>query len=565
MKKRGNFMKLFLAFLRGASVFMLLCASFFPAYGESWHGSRLEDAIRRMTLEEKVGQLLMVGVKGTTATSETQRLVKELKLGSIILYSHNVKDSSQIKNLVSDIQREQPIPLFMAVDQEGGSVVRIRQNTQVLPSAMAIGATQSSQLAFLSGKLTAQELRSLGINMNLAPVLDINTNEYNTIIGVRSFGQNPELVSQMGMWYIEGLQSQGVAATAKHFPGHGDTMTDSHYAVPVLKSKLEELESFHLVPFRRAIENGLDAIMTAHISIPALDPSGLPATFSYNLLTNVLRKKLHFEGVILTDDLEMKSIQQGYDIGTAALKAVLAGADIVMISWSHPKKYHVYQTLLEAAKSGSLSSEILDASVKRILKLKIKRGLLGPHRESAGPVEELSTPSVQRLAQQIANHAVTVVFNKNNTLPLQEEDHRRVLLVTPLPRFYHNMKFFHERVTPYFISPRPTVEQLKIAVSEIQAQKGKYDLILFGITHSSQLSLINQLQETTQKPTVVVSFNSPYYVRKLGAISSYVCSYGTEKELLQATAQVISGVIPSQGKLPVTLDDRFAAKVSLLR
>src|SRR3989338_834291 len=187
----------------------------------------------------------MVGVKGTTATSETQRLVKELKLGGIILYSHNVKDSSQIKNLVSDIQREQPIPLFMAVDQEGGSVVRIRQNTQVLPSAMDIGATQSSQLAFLSGKLTAQELRSLGINMNLAPVLDINTNEYNTIIGVRSFGQNPELVSQMGMWYIEGLQSQGVAATAKHFPGHGDTMTDSHYPVPVLKSKLEELESFH--------------------------------------------------------------------------------------------------------------------------------------------------------------------------------------------------------------------------------------------------------------------------------------------------------------------------------
>ena len=550
-------MKLFLAFL-SAGVF--LGASFLSAYGESWQGARLDEAVRRMTVEEKVGQLLMVGIKGTTMTSETQRLITDLKLGGVILYSHNVKNSSQIKNLVLDIQQPQSIPLFIAVDQEGGSVVRIRQNMQVLPSAMAIGATQSPQFAFLAGKLTAQELRSLGINMNLAPVLDMNTSEYNQVIGVRSFGENPELVSQLGMWYVEGLQSQGVAATAKHFPGHGDTTTDSHYAVPVLTSHLEELESFHLVPFRRAIENGLDAIMTAHISIPALDPSGLPATFSYNLLTNVLRKKLNFEGVILTDDLEMKSIQQEYDIGTAALKAILAGSDMVMVSWSHPKKYHVYHTLLKAAKSGTLSSEILDGAVKRILKLKLKRGLLGSHRAPSATGEEKSSPSIQRLAQQIANHAVTVVFNKDRTLPLQEEDNRRVLLVTPLPRFYQSMKFFYSTVTPYFISPRPTVEQLEMAASDIEARKNNYDLILFGITHGSQLSLINQIQKRTQKPTVVVSFNSPYYVRKLGALSSYVCSYGTEKELLYATAQVISGVIPSQGKLPVTLEGRYTVK-----
>ncbi len=547
-------MKKFLSFLGGGVFF---CVSFFSAYGgsmASWgQNGRLDEAVRHMTLEEKVGQLLMVGVKGTTVTSETQRLVRDLKLGGVILYSHNVKDSLQIKNLVSDIQQGQPIPLFIAVDQEGGSVVRIRQNMQVLPSAMAIGATQSPQFAFLSGKLTGQELRSLGINMNLAPVLDINTSEYNQVIGVRSFGENPELVSQMGMWYIEGLQSQGVAATAKHFPGHGDTTTDSHYAVPVLNSRLEELESFHLVPFRRTIENGLDAVMTAHISIPALDPSGLPATFSYNLLTNVLRKKLHFEGVILTDDLEMKSIQQDYDIGAAALKSILAGSDMVMVSWSHAKKYRIFQTLLEAAKSGKLSQDVLDASVKRILKLKLKRGLMEPRRTPADTVEEAPAPSAQRLAQQIANHAVTVVFNKNNTLPLQEEDSRRVLLVTSLPRFYHTLKFFHEQVTPYFISPRPTVEQLQTATSEISAQKDKYDLILFGITHSSQLGLVNHVQEATQKSTVVVSFNSPYYVRKLGNISSYICSYGMEKELLQATAQVISGVIPSQGKLPIKI------------
>ncbi|MDO8655756.1 MAG: beta-N-acetylhexosaminidase, partial [Nanoarchaeota archaeon] len=390
-----------------------------------------------------------------------------------MLYSHNVRDPIQVHHFSSQLQtmskNSTELPLFIAVDQEGGSVARIRKNTQVLPAAMAIGATHSSQLSFLAGKMTATDLAAMGINMNLAPVLDVNTNEENSVIGIRSFGEDPELVSQLGMWYIEGLQSQGVVATAKHFPGHGGTALDSHFTIPVINKNLDDLEKFNLIPFRRAMENGLDAVMTAHISVPSLDPSGLPATFSYNLLTNIMRKKMNFDGIVITDDLEMKSIQNQCSSGQAALKAVLAGADMVMIGWSDQKKKEVFNTLLNAVTTGKLSEERLNVSVKRILKLKLKRGLFNAHREPSSDTWVQRAPS-SAVAQNIANHAVTVVSNESSTLPFREDDGRRVLLITSVPQFYQALKFTYGKVTPYYISSRPTITEVEKTVSALIAK-----------------------------------------------------------------------------------------------
>lgn len=518
-----------------------------------------EQILAYMSLKEKVGQLIMVGIKGTTINPQTQKLISELKLGGIILYSHNVTDPYQVKTFTASIQNvakeNRVIPLFIAVDQEGGSVVRIRKHTQALPAAMVIGATRSSQFSFLSGKFTAQMLSGMGINMNLAPVLDINTTEHNAVIGVRSYGSDPSLVSQLGMWYIEGLQSRGVIATAKHFPGHGDTPIDSHYALPVLNKKLEDLEDFHFIPFRKAIDNGLDAIMTAHISIPSLDPSGLPTTFSYNLLTNVVRDKLHFGGIIITDDLEMKSIRDQYGIGQAALKAILAGADVVMVGWSDDKKHEVFNTLYEAVQSGKLTEERIDESLKRIIALKLKRGFLNEKPEESDLFKILSNEEHKKLANQIANHAVTVVSNKKGVLPLEENDGRKVLVISSLSKLFKDIQFFHPRSNYYHMPYRPTVKQREKMISDLLKLKNNYHVFIFGLTHSSQINAVNVFAQKTKKNVVAISFGSPYWAKKLNHVSSFICSYDSQPELIYATAQMLAGVIPAQGKLPISLEE----------
>ncbi|OGQ14872.1 MAG: hypothetical protein A3B70_08420 [Deltaproteobacteria bacterium RIFCSPHIGHO2_02_FULL_40_11] len=514
--------------------------------------------ISHLTLEEKIGQMLMVGIEGTALTPKTQKMIQDLKLGSIIIYSHNVQSPTQLQSFILETQRiakeNTQTPLFVAVDQEGGSVARIRKNAFVLPSAMAIGATGSPKLSFLAGKLTAQNLKTMGINMNLAPVLDVNTNDENSVIGVRAYSDNPDLVAQLGMWYIEGLQSQNVAATAKHFPGHGETTLDSHFAIPTLKKDLTYLEDFHLVPFRKSIANGLDAIMTAHISVPALDPSGLPATFSYNLLTNVLREKMHFEGVIITDDLEMKAIQNEFDVGQAALKAIHAGSDIVMVGWTHEKKYQVYQTLLHAVQTGKLSEERVNESVGRILALKQKRGLSKTNRLPASleSYEDLQS----ELMKTISKKAVTVIQNKNNLLPVSEQDSRRVLLVSPLWTFSKEIKYYNPKIKSFKIPYQTTLKQNETILNALIEKSKHVDLLLFGITHASHVSILKGLPLEVQKKTVAISFESPYVFKTLQNVGTWVCAYDLKPELLNATAQVITGVIRPRGKLPITFTPR---------
>ena len=248
-------------------------------------------------------------------------------------------------------------------------MIRLKEGATVLPGNMALGATDSTELAERAGGITAVELAAVGVNLNFAPVMDVNNNPRNPVIDRRSFGESPELVSRLGVPYIRGLQRNGVLATAKHFPGHGDTTVDSHFDLPTVNHDLDRIHALELQPFRAAIDADVAAIMTAHIVYPAFDPDR-PATLSPTILTNLLREELGFDGLLITDDMEMKAIDDRYQSGEAAVMAIEAGADIVMVLWTPTKQNEVFDALLSAVNSGRISQARLDQSVERILKSK---------------------------------------------------------------------------------------------------------------------------------------------------------------------------------------------------
>jgi len=340
--------------------------------------AEIEILIGSMSVEERVGQLLMYGIGGREVGPIPKGHITRRFVGGIILYARNIQTPQQVATLTTGLQQlaqETPngIPLFIAIDQEGGIVNRMTKGATVLPGNLALGATRSKVLAEKAGEITAIELSTVGVNLNFAPVLDVNTNPLNPVIGVRAFGESPQLVSQLGTAYIRGLQENGVLATAKHFPGHGDTHVDSHKNLPIVTHNLKRVNSVELVPFQAAIEADVAAIMSAHILYPALDTE-YPATLSYKILTTILRRKLGYDGLIITDDIEMQAIDAKYDTGDAAVMAIQAGADIVIIPWSLKKQQRAYNSLRQAVQTRKITETRLNESVRRILKTKVSCG-----------------------------------------------------------------------------------------------------------------------------------------------------------------------------------------------
>ncbi|MFW6229939.1 MAG: glycoside hydrolase family 3 protein, partial [Halanaerobium sp.] len=287
----------------------------------------MDRRIAAMSLEEKVGQLFQVGFSGSTVNDEIKDLIENYHIGGVIYFSRNIKNPAQTAELSNNLQQlaldsGSGFPLFISADQEGGTVTRLKGATH-FPGNMALGAAQSKNLTEKVAQATASELKNLGINVNLAPVLDVNNNPANPVIGVRSFGEDPELVAELGMSYIKGLQSEGITATAKHFPGHGDTDTDSHLDLPIIKHQRSRLDEVELYPFKKAIEAGVDSIMTAHVYFPAIEKEeGIPATLSKSVLTDLLRDELKFEGLIITDCMEMNAIVNTFGTVEGAVRTI---------------------------------------------------------------------------------------------------------------------------------------------------------------------------------------------------------------------------------------------------
>ena len=333
---------------------------------------KIKEKIDSMTLEQKIGQLFIVGFEGDIINDEIIDLVKNQEVGGLIYFSRNVVDSNQIITLNNEIKAiKKDIPLFISVDEEGGVVSRVPDEFLKLPSSGYIGKFDDENLSYNIGSIIAKELKSLGFNMDFAPVLDIDSNPNNTVIGERAFGNNADIVLKLGIKTMEGLRDGGIIPVVKHFPGHGDTDIDSHYGLPIVTKTLEELNNLEFIPFKNAIENGADVVMVSSIILSSID-SEYPATMSKKVTTDILRNKLNFDGVIATDDMTMGAIMDNYNLTDAVIMAINAGNDLILVCHGYDDIIKSISAVKDAVSSNIISEERIDESVYRILKLKEK-------------------------------------------------------------------------------------------------------------------------------------------------------------------------------------------------
>jgi beta-N-acetylhexosaminidase len=534
-------------------------------------------AVSNLTIEEKVGQMLMPdfrnwnGENVTEMLPEIEQLVKDYHLGGVILFRENVVTTEQTAKLVSEYQEAaEKFGLLMTIDQEGGIVTRLQSGTD-MPGNMALGATRSEEISRKVGKAIGEELASLGINMNFAPVMDVNNNPDNPVIGVRSFGEDPELVAKMGVAYTEGLQSAGVAATAKHFPGHGDTAVDSHLGLPEVPHDKERLKEVELYPFQKGMEAGIDAIMTAHVTFPKIDDTkavsqktgeeiAIPATLSYKVLTELMREEMGYEGVITTDAMNMKAIADHFGPVEAAIRAVKAGTDIVLMPVGLEE---VAGGLLNAVNSGEISEERIEASVERILTLKIKRGII--KEETPQPIEEkiadalkvVGSEEHKQVEKEAAERSITLVKNEDAALPLNVESDDKIVVVgnTYITSLVDAVSKHHENTaviqTSTYKLTEAQLQQIKDASAVIV---GSYTFNVSGRSpDSSQMQMINSIIAAADAPVIGVGIRNPYDIMAYPKVDAYLAQYGFRTASFEATAASIFGKNNPYGKLPITI------------
>jgi len=333
---------------------------------------KIKQQIDNMTLDEKIGQLITVGIDGYNLDDNAKGLIESKKVGGIILFKNNVNDSNQLLQLINSIKETNStnkIPIFISVDEEGGRVNRFPKEIKALPSNKIVGNKNDSNLAYDIGKDIGYALSSFGYNMDFAPVLDINSNPNNTVIGDRAFSSDKNIVANLGANEIKGFKSSNVICVAKHFPGHGDTATDSHYSLPIINKTIEQLQELEFVPFKKAIEEKVPAIMVSHILLPNVDDTN-PASMSKTIITDILRKDLNFDGVVVSDDMTMGAITNDYDISEACIKAINAGTDLLLVCHGYDNEVKVINSIKEAVNNKTISMDRIDESVYRILSLK---------------------------------------------------------------------------------------------------------------------------------------------------------------------------------------------------
>lgn len=332
----------------------------------------IKDKIKKMTLDEKIGQMIIAGFNGKVLNEEVDYVLKEMKVGGIILFSRNIETSNQLKKLISDIKNSNKNePLFISIDEEGGRVSRLPSDVTKFESSREIGDRGNVSYAYENGKKLGETLKEHSINMDFAPVLDIHSNPKNTVIGDRAFGTDEKIVSSMGIATMKGLKEKGAIPVVKHFPGHGDTQVDSHFGLPIVRKSLKDLEKFELVPFKEAIDKGCDAVMVSHIVMEKIDSEN-PATLSKKVINDLLRDKMNFSGLVITDDMNMKAISDSISIEKASVKSINAGSDIILIGSGINTTKAVIEEIKLAVENNEIKEERIDESVYRILSLKEK-------------------------------------------------------------------------------------------------------------------------------------------------------------------------------------------------
>ena len=335
----------------------------------------IKDKINKMTMEEKLGQLVMVGLDGYSIDDNAKTLISTYKVSGFIFFSRNIESQQQSLELANSLkafnEENSNIPLLLGVDEEGGRVSRLPPQYKKLPTNQKIGSINNADFSREIGEILGQQVNSLGLNLDFAPVIDIMSNPKNTVIGNRSFGSNADVVTSLGLSTHDGIKSQNVIPVIKHFPGHGDTTVDSHVGLPVVTKSLDQLSKLELIPFEAAIKNGADVVMVSDILMQQLD-SKYPASFSKAIITELLREKMGFKGVVITDDITMGAVTKNYTLGDMAVKSLQAGSDIILICHNFNKQIEVLNSIKSAVQNGEISEQYIDEKVYRVLSLKQK-------------------------------------------------------------------------------------------------------------------------------------------------------------------------------------------------
>jgi beta-N-acetylhexosaminidase len=544
-------------------------------------GAWAEETLAGLTLEEKVGQLMMPWVigdfapEGSASHERVLGYLRDMGIGGVIM---SVGSPTEVAAKVNDFQRHAKVPLLVAADLETGAGFRMWGAVYMpgtielggatnFPSLMALGAAGDPKWAYEMGRITAVEARAVGIHVPFAPVLDVNNNSENPIINVRSFGEDPALVGRLGAAFVRGVQEHGGIATGKHFPGHGDTGTDSHMALPTIRVSRERMDSVELRPFREAVAAGMGGIMTAHITIPSINGgNGDAATLSPKVLTGLLREEMGFQGIVFTDAMDMAAISGRLGSGEAAVRAVLAGADVILMPASVEQ---AVKGVVDAVRSGRISQDRLDRSVRLLLRTKEALGL---HLRREVPLEEVASrvgiPAHTAVADTIAERSMTLIRNERNLLPLRGTRTARVLSVT-----YRRStdvlagRYFNRRLRGTY--PRLTTAEVdrdaSAAVYEGLLRQARNSALVVvstyvtAVSYAGSVALPEDISDFVERlsglgvPHIVVSFGNPYLITDFPDVQAYLLAWSGSASSQRAAADALFGDFAISGRTPTRI------------
>ncbi|MFX4272809.1 glycoside hydrolase family 3 protein [Propionibacteriaceae bacterium Y1685] len=542
--------------------------------------------LNRMTREEKIGQLFVQEVYGSDADTPDERnipqygvakpseVVKKFHLGGVIYFAwtDSFVNPLQVAKLSNGLQKaslaaaaKAPVPLAVATDQEQGVVTRFGPPATQFPGSMALGAGRSAEDARTAAAITGKELRAVGINVDFAPDSDVNVNPENPVIGVRAFSSDPALVAELAAAQIDGYQLDGkVSSSTKHFPGHGDTATDSHYGLPVITHTRQEWEEIDLPPFKAAIAHDVDMVMTAHLLVPALDDSGDPATLSKPIITGILREELGYDGVVITDALMMEGVREKYGDAEVAVRALEAGVDQLLMA---PAPMDAWKAIEEALESGRLKWRDIDDKVRRILTAKYRRGIVAEPMADESKIDSIvGADAHEAAAAEVTDGTVTLIKNDAGTLPLAAKDHKILVTgygVTTTKLVASELTARGAQATALDSGTKPT--DAKIAEVLAAAKNNDTVIVLTNkawdqkVTdpNGQQQKLVKQLHDSGVD-LVVVAVRDPYDINRFDQVSTYVATYSYSPVAPPALVRMLTGEVPPAGKLPVdipTADD----------
>jgi Beta-glucosidase-related glycosidases len=518
------------------------------------------------TLREKVGQLFVFGFHGYEPTEEIISLIEKYGIGGTIYFGRNVRNARQVHRLSSSLKditgRAGRPNMLVAIDQEGGMVARIVDGVTLMPGNMALGATGSAEGAGETARVCGEELRLLGVTMNYAPCLDVNNNPDNPVINVRSYGDRAQVAGDLGKAALLGYQASKIAATVKHFPGHGDTSVDSHHALPVIPHNRERLDTIELAPFRAAIAAGTAAIMTAHVCLPALDPSGKPSTLSEPVLTGLLREELGYKGVIVTDCLEMDAIDKFYGTANGAVLAIQAGADMVLVSHTYEKQVAALEAVVAAVENGELTEERINESLARVMQLKQDYEIETPLAAWEEVEPKLATPVSQAVAWKWSEASATLVKNEGSLLPLRREGRTLVLWPDIKPVSVADEILSGDGTLGDCLKKRlDQVEERLMSGENPLADLDAFEQIIVvtydATKHPLEREIAGQVIGLAGDRTVAVSVRNPIDIKVYPDVKAYLAVYECRPLALESAAKVLTGELKPTGSLPLELSPLY--------